>query len=240
MGRTARQTPCPCRHDTKASAVHGPSACPMTRHEHDTTRGPARWTARPASTPSHPRLARHIKASTNPNRLTLIHSPTPAAAALASRSRLSLSLTHSLSQSWSNPPLARRRSLWARRPVGPAPALVTSTPRRPLVLPLLPPFPFRRSGLPSSSSPPPPVYQHGTVKMAMAHGRHGTENPAHVPCCGPMTWTMARSGTARPARCSAVSARHGVPACRADTTGWPCIVYVFHLSVSNGKMFYFF
>jgi hypothetical protein len=101
MGRTTRQAPCPCRHGTKGNAVHGPPAWPMTRHGHSMARGPARWTAqRLAQAPSRPApippLPRHIKASTNPNWLTLIHSPTPTAAALASR--LSLSLTHSLSQ----------------------------------------------------------------------------------------------------------------------------------------------
>ena len=47
MGRTARLPPCPCRHGTKAHAVHGPQAWPMTRHGHGTARGPARWPARP-------------------------------------------------------------------------------------------------------------------------------------------------------------------------------------------------
>jgi hypothetical protein len=54
MGRTARPSPCPCRHDTKASACHGPPARPMTRHGHGTPKGEARWPARlphPAASP---------------------------------------------------------------------------------------------------------------------------------------------------------------------------------------------
>jgi hypothetical protein len=39
MGRTARPSPCPCRHGTKASACHGPPARPMTRHGHGQGRG---------------------------------------------------------------------------------------------------------------------------------------------------------------------------------------------------------
>jgi hypothetical protein len=54
MGRTARPSPCPCRHGTKASACHGPPARPMTRHGHGTAKGEARWPARlphPAASP---------------------------------------------------------------------------------------------------------------------------------------------------------------------------------------------
>jgi hypothetical protein len=66
--------------------------------------------------------------------------------------------------------------------------------------------------------------RHGTVKMTVAHGRHGTGNgPCAVSWVAPLAHSTVRHGTA--ARRSAVPAWHGRAAWWAGTVRWPSIIY---------------
>jgi hypothetical protein len=233
---TARRPPCPCRHDTRPSAVFGPPAWPMARHGHepndpaDTGRRGAQPTSPAASADRiyKRRLLARVPRPSLPSRLAAPHR--------IPGSRLSI-------RQLSPPGSLTLSSL-------PAPALLRC-PHRSFPSRLWPPSPLcpnllshsdassssrsRFTPVPSRSvaawilelaagptpvtsllSLPPPASLSPLSSLRLRHGpwaaRHGYS--ARVPCRGLMAWPIARPGTAT---------RGGTEECRASTAR-PCRV----------------
>jgi hypothetical protein len=236
MGRTARPSPCPCRHGTKASACHGPPARPMTRHGHDTARGEARWPARlphPAASP----IAMEVAAAAAHPRCD--------APSSSSRPRARSQGCRCTSSLWARgrAPPGRRRERRCTRELCPDPASPPPcAPHQSGADAPTPPSPTdatRRRRLLSSAlgSTPKPRRRICQTATRSAAGSPCSRAARGTPCSQHDRWPMfrvvgrrfgpwhgqVRHGLHGAARRSAHTAQHGRAACRADTARWPSI-----------------
>jgi hypothetical protein len=238
MDRTARSSPCPCRHDTKASACHGPPARPMTRHGHGTARGETRWLARlphPAASPvamavaatvGHPRCGTR-SSSSRPRSRSLGHRRT---SSLWARGRAppvrrrEHRRTGELRPEPASPPPRAPHQSGADAPAPPSPTDATRRRRHPSsTLDSAPKLCRRLCQTATHSAADSPCSRAACGTLCSQH-----DTMAHVPCRGPKAWSMAQTSTTRLARrdttqCRHGTARHGRAACRVDTARWPSI-----------------